>query len=64
MKTTKIMLAGIGVFMLTWVLVSMLVSYLIEIDFRAAMNGSFVFMIIGGWIPSVFVGIDLSEKLQ
>lgn len=64
MKITKVMLATIATFMLTWILVSLLCSYLFESEFRTTMNHSFIFMLILGWVPSVVVGMDLNDKLS
>jgi hypothetical protein len=64
MKTTKVMLVGLCTFMLTWVLITLLISYLFSSDFRETMANAFIIMVIIGWIPSVIVGMDYSEKLN
>ena len=64
MKTTKVMLAVIGTFLLTWVLVSLLFCYLGDTEFKTTMAHSIIFMIILGWIPAMIVGSDYSEKLN
>jgi len=64
MKHTKVMLAFLGSFMLTWVLLTLLCTYLFESEFKYTMQGCFVFMIILGWIPALVVSKDLSDKLD
>jgi len=67
MKGTKIMLAVLGTFIATWLLLS-LIAYLTS-DFlsykQAATHGATLFTLLTfGWIPSVIVGADLEEKLK
>jgi hypothetical protein len=67
MKTTKIMLAVIATFLLTWVSLS-IIAYLLSsvTDFKtcATNNGTIMFMLIFGWIPSVIVGCDLDKRYK
>lgn len=67
MKTTKIMLAVIATFLLTWVSLS-IIAYLLSsvTDFKtcATNNGTIMFMLIFGWIPAVIVGCDLDKRYK
>jgi hypothetical protein len=67
MKTTKIMLAVIATFLITWLAIAT-IAYLLAsaTDFRdcATNGGTLMFMLIFGWIPAVIVGCDLSEKYE
>jgi hypothetical protein len=64
MKHTKVMLAFLGSFMLTWILVSLFFSYLFESEFRTTMNHSFIFMLVLGWVPALIVSLDYNDKLE
>jgi len=67
MKSTKIMVGCIVTFLLTWVSLS-IIAYLLSsvTDFRtcATNNGTIMFMLIFGWIPSVIVGCDLDKRYK
>lgn len=65
MKNTKLMLAIIGTFLLTWILLASIAAYLSGDCFRNSFTGMGVMlmMFLFGWIPAVVVGIDLDEKL-
>ena len=65
MKNTKLMLAIIGTFLLTWILLASIAAYLSEDCFRNSFTGTGVMlmMFLFGWIPAIVVGIDLDEKL-
>lgn len=66
MKQTKIMLAVIATFLTTWCVMG-LIGYLISDDtFKQSMSsgGTFFFMILFGWIPSIIVGADLDKSLE
>jgi hypothetical protein len=65
MKTTKIMLAVIATFLITWCVIG-LIGYLIsDISYRECMSngGTLMFMLIFGWIPAVILGADLNDEL-
>jgi hypothetical protein len=65
MKTTKIMLAVIATFLITWCVIG-LIGYLIsDASYRECMTngGTLMFMLIFGWIPAVILGADLNDEL-
>jgi len=67
MKNTKIMLAVIGMFIVTWIFFGLGCMALSGYDTLgdAMMNGLVLFfMVIIGWAPSLIVGIDLNEYLE
>lgn len=67
MNKTKIMVAVIGMFIVTWIFFGLGCMALSGYDtLRDAMMNGFVlfFMVVLGWIPSFIVGIDLNEKLN
>lgn len=64
MKNTKVMLAFVGCFMLTWILFSLFFTYLFDSEFRTTMNHTFFFMVLFGWIPAGVVSTDLNDKLN
>ena len=67
MKKTKIMVAVIGMFIVTWIFFGLGCMALSGYDTLrdAMMNGLvLLFMVVFGWIPSVIVGVDLDEKLN
>lgn len=67
MKSTKIMLACLATFLLSWLLLSLIV-YLLSSDtsFReiAGSTPLVMTMIVIGWIPAMIVGSDLDSKLS
>lgn len=66
MKATKIMVAVIATFLTTWMVVSFIGWCLSDNStFKqiATHEGCIMFMFVVGWIPSVVVAADLSEKL-
>lgn len=66
MKHTKVMLAGIGTFLCTWFLLSLLGMLLSDLSFRetATSNGTVMFMLILGWVPSIVVACDVASHLD
>ena len=67
MKSTKIMVGCIVTFLLTWLTLATLAYLLSSVtDFRtcATNNGTIMFMLIFGWIPSVIVGYDLDKRYK
>lgn len=67
MNKTKIMLAVIGTFIATWIGLGLIAMFFADYDTLsyAMQNGLvIVLMIVLGWIPSVIVGSDYSEKLE
>ena len=66
MKSTKIMLAVIATFILTWMSFGLLVYLLSSsMSYREVMIQPGVIMttLFVGWIPSVIVGCDLHDRL-
>jgi hypothetical protein len=66
MKLTKIMLAVIATFILTWMLLAFIGYCLSDSTFKdcAKSDGAIMLMLIFGWIPAVFVGMDVDEYLD
>jgi hypothetical protein len=67
MKDSKIMLAIIATFLLTWLFVAG-IGYCItgsDVTFKECFSypGTILGMFIVGWVPSAIVGADLSDKL-
>lgn len=68
MKATKIMIAVLGTFLITWCILG-LIGYLLSddsISYKECMRheASVFLMIVLGWIPSLIVGNDLQNKLN
>ena len=65
MKNTVVMLAVIATFFLTWVGLASFGSLISDYTVRVLMSdsGIIICMFTFGWIPSVVVGYDLSERL-
>ena len=67
MKTTKIMLAVIATFLITWLLfatIGYLLSDATDLKSCATHGGTLMLMLIFGWIPADIVGCDLAEKYE
>jgi len=65
MKSTKIMLAVIATFLLTWLLLSSLVyllSHGLTLKEVCGHSGIIMTMIIIGWLPSLIVASDLAKE--
>ena len=64
MKNSVLMLAAILTFMLVWVAVTGFVTWVGNESFRANMVSNLVimFMFTFGWIPSLFVCIDIDNE--
>jgi hypothetical protein len=65
MKSTKIMLAVIATFLITWCVIGLIGYLLSDASYRECMIdcATVFFMLIFGWIPSLIVGYDLDKKL-
>lgn len=67
MKNTKLMLAGLGTFIITWCILG-LIGYLLsnDVSYRECMihQATIFVMIVFGWIPSLSVCYDLDKKLN
>ena len=66
MKSTKIMLAILATFLITWFVIGTIGYLLSDLSFRDCMtNGATIMiMFIIGWIPASIVGYDLDEHLN
>jgi hypothetical protein len=66
MKTTKIMLAVIAAFLITWTVIGLIGYLLSDGTYKECMTngGTLMFMLIFGWIPATIIGADLDEKLN
>jgi hypothetical protein len=66
MKNTKIMLVAVSVYIVTYSLFALLSSYVMGFSFHDAVSNTGVcaLMVFFGWIPSVVVASDYSDKLD
>ena len=66
MKSTKIMLAVIATFLITWCVMGTIGWCLSDLSFKECMSngGTLMLMLIFGWIPAFFVGFDYSDHLN
>lgn len=65
MKSTKIMLAVIATFIITWLTIGLLFYVVSDMTYKESISNSGIawLMLFLGWIPSLVVGFDLDEKL-
>ena len=66
MKSTKIMLAVVATTFITWCVMGLIGYLLSDLSYRDCMTngGTFFFMLVFGWIPSIIVGADLDKTLE
>jgi uncharacterized BrkB/YihY/UPF0761 family membrane protein len=66
MKTTKIMVAVIATFLITWCVIGLIGYLLSDITYKECMGniGTLMFMLVFGWIPATIIGADLDEKIE
>jgi hypothetical protein len=66
MKSTKLMLAVIATFLITWCVMGLIGYLLSDLSFRDCMTngGTIMIMFIIGWIPASIVGYDVNEHLN
>ena len=66
MKSTKLMLAVIATFLITWCVLGLIGYLLSDLSFRDCMTngGTIMIMFIIGWIPASIVGYDVNEQLN
>lgn len=66
MKTTKIMLAVIATFLITWCVMGTIGYLLSDLSYKACMTDSatILCMLFFGWIPCVIIGADLDNELS
>jgi hypothetical protein len=66
MKSTKIMLATIATFLITWCVMGLIGYLLSDLSYKECMtNGAtLMFLLVFGWIPSVILGFDMDKKFD
>lgn len=66
MKSTKIMLAVIATFLITWCVMGLIGYLLSDLSYKECMThgGTLLCMTIFGWAPAVIVAQDLACKLD
>ena len=66
MKQTKLMLAVIATFLITWCVMGLIGYLLSDLSFRDCMThgATIIIMFIIGWIPASIVGYDVNEQLN
>jgi hypothetical protein len=64
MRNTRILLATVGTFIITYLFLSTIVYLMSELTFKESSTSmvTAIIAMIFGWIPSVFVAIDLEDK--
>lgn len=65
MKSTKIMLAVIATFIITWLTLGLFFYILSDMTYKESISnpGIAVMMLFIGWIPSLIVGYDLDQTI-
>lgn len=66
MKSTKLMLAVIATFLITWCVMGLIGYLLSDASYRDCMThgGTLMLLMIIGWIPAIVVGNDVNEQLN
>jgi hypothetical protein len=66
MKSTKIMLAIIATFLITWFVMGLIEHLLSNASYNECMinDVTIMLMMIFGWIPAVIIGHNLNEHLK
>lgn len=64
MKSTKIMLAVIATFLITWCVIGLIGYLLSDSSYRECMThgGTLMFLLVFGWIPSLIIGDDMNKS--
>ena len=64
MKSTKIMLAVIATFFITWCVMGLIGYLLSDASYKECMThgGTLMFLLVFGWIPSIIVGDDIYKS--
>lgn len=65
MKSTKIMLAVIVTFLITWCVMGLIGWCLSDLSFRDCLThgATLMLMLFLGWIPAIIVGNDIHDEL-
>jgi hypothetical protein len=66
MKSTKVMLAVIATFLITWCVMGLIGWCISDLLFKECLThgGTLMLLMIAGWIPAVLVGIDVNDHLN
>jgi hypothetical protein len=66
MKSTKLMLAVIATFLITWCVMGLIGYLLSDLSFRDCMTNGATIMILlfVGWVPAIVVGNDVHDHLN
>ena len=66
MKSTKLMLAVIATFLITWCVMGLIGWCVSDLSFRDCLthSGTLMLMLLIGWIPAIVVGTDVNDKLN
>jgi hypothetical protein len=66
MKSTKLMLAVIATFLITWCVMGLIGYLLSDLSYRDCMThgATLMLLMIIGWIPAIVVGNDVNDHLN
>jgi hypothetical protein len=66
MKSTKLMLAVIATFLITWIVLGTIGWCMSDLSFRDCLidGPTIVIMLVLGWVPAIIVGSDVQEHLD
>lgn len=65
MKQTKIMLAVIATFLITWCVIGLIGWFISDLSYKECLThgATFFCMLCFGWIPAVIIGNDLDNTI-
>jgi hypothetical protein len=66
MKSTKLMLAVIATFLITWCVLGSIGYLLSDLPFRECLThgATLMILLLIGWIPAIVVGNDVHDELN
>lgn len=66
MKSTKLMLAVIATFLITWIVLGTIGWCMSDLSFKECLkhDATIFIMLVLGWVPAIFVGSDVQEHLD
>ena len=66
MKSTKLMLAVIATFLITWCVMGLIGYLLSDLSFKQCLThgATLMILLLIGWIPAVIVGCDVDKHLN
>ena len=66
MKSTKLMLAVIATFLITWCVLGSIGYLLSDLSFRDCLThgATLMILLLIGWIPAIVVGNDVHDELN